>query len=143
MGAIYGGIKLGTCMKGLPLALSVKQIPTSSQFRRLLESRLCLVYTGQQVCQYRNAFIICLFLTSRIYVKRLAKNTLMNALTKCALSSSIVKSNGDTLVQSLIYGANEAADHLDEIYNNGNEYLEESIVHDAIDELGRSINRYC
>lgn len=68
IGAIFPGLKLGVCEHGLPLNVDV--IPLSfdnealaSQFHRVLESRLFLVYTGRQ---------------------RLARNCLINALKRNA-----------------------------------------------------------
>lgn len=96
VGAIYGGFKLGHSPARLPLTVEVQTVGPSSAFLHAFERRTFLVYTGQQ---------------------RLARNTLINALRKNALSPPPVpeKFQGEkdgvrceAAVTVLISGAQEA-----------------------------------
>ena len=67
IGAIYGGFKIGRSECGLPLQVTVQTVELPEVLRRALESRLVVVYTGQQ---------------------RLAKDTLIRALRTFAITAS-------------------------------------------------------
>ena len=100
VGAIYGGFKIGRSAAGLPLRVCVEPIDVSvsPSFCRAFERRVCLVYTGQQ---------------------RLAKNTLINALRRCAITplqvhnststSAVAVGVNDSTVGALVAGAEAGA----------------------------------
>eukprot|EP01038_Epipyxis_sp_PR26KG_P004331 gene4331-6132_t len=117
IGSIYGGFKIARSDVGLPLNVTVEMIPTSLEFNHYLESRMYLIYTGQQ---------------------RLAKRTLINALRKYSVSPpSVIPANlssassmeitndfpsiQSTIVGSLIHGAEQGKRILmrnDDIYED-------------------------
>lgn len=93
MGAIFGGFKVARSTATLPLTVSVEECTDIPQaFKTVFEDRVCLVYTGQQ---------------------RLARNTLINALRKNALSPVLSPTTETTTkvaatVAALICGSEEA-----------------------------------
>jgi len=84
VGAIYGGFKIAQSPSSLPLRVSVTTTSLSDDFYAAFEKRTFVVYTGQQ---------------------RLAKNTLINALRKCALMPAEDVTTGNSTVSKLIQGA--------------------------------------
>ncbi len=110
VGSIFGGFKIGRCPGHLPVAVSVEALSTSAGFNTAFEQRVFLLYTGQQVHQFR---ILLSYLQppniqSRLAdcsAQRLARNTLINALRRCALTPLPDTATGADTVSHLIRGA--------------------------------------
>jgi galactokinase/mevalonate kinase-like predicted kinase len=124
VGAIYGGFKLGHSPAQLPLTVEVQSVTPSAAFLSAFESRVHLVYTGQQ---------------------RLARNTLINALRKSALSPPAMQAMDTALssgcvgtVQALISGAHEAWSILQSTQNVNTA----DEAHEQLDSLAAVLSRY-
>ena len=50
IGGILGGFKLGRTDSGLPLTIQIDQLPSSALLNSVFSDRVCLLYTGTQVC---------------------------------------------------------------------------------------------
>jgi fucokinase len=95
VGAIYPGFKIGRSSPALPLRVRVEPVEASVGFCAAFERRTWVVYTGQQ---------------------RLAKNTLINALRRCALTPAVAAAAApsghgghNSTVAALVRGAEDGA----------------------------------
>lgn len=112
VGAIYGGFKIARSPKLLPLQVSVTPAHVSAAFIEAFQRRTFLVYTGRQ---------------------RLAKNTLINALRKCAL---IPVADPHSTVTALLQGAESGFRLLaSQASSPGN-------CDDTVDSLAATLNEY-
>lgn len=110
VGAIYGGFKIARSPKLLPLRVSVSPATVQENLIEAFEKRTFLLYTGQQ---------------------RLAKNTLINALRKCAL---IPANDPNNTVAALIQGAEKGFQLITDTTFSDSD--------DALDALAAILNDY-
>ena len=131
VGAIFGGFKLGTNKAALPLSVTVQSGVPSAAFNEAFHRRVFLIYTGQQ---------------------RLAKNTLINALRRSALSpASATPINADgvtataagcaSTVDALVANAQDGWGLLN-CGAAGDQSSAEAAADDRLDELSAVLNRY-
>ena len=123
IGAIFGGFKIARSPASLPLQVTVDPLPVSDRFLSRFQSRCLLVFTGTQ---------------------RLAKNTLINALHKHALTptSGIP---GSSIADLLARHAELAAKELAQQHHHC--VSETSAITDvdidaAVDRLGHVLSHY-
>ena len=112
VGAIYGGFKIARSPKRLPLQVSVVPAHVSAEFIEAFQRRTHLVYTGRQ---------------------RLAKNTLINALRKCAL---IPVADPHNTVTALLQGAERGFGLL------ATQVSSPDNCDDMVDALAATLNEY-
>lgn len=126
MGAMRGGFKVGRSLPSLPLRVEVSRVRPSREFISVFERRVCLVFTGQQ---------------------RLARNTLINALRKCALtprrgcSGSAVRTSdaNSSTVSELVKGAEKGHRLLNEGFNCAEDQNSER-MEGLLDQLAEVVN---
>lgn len=114
VGAIYGGFKIARSPASLPLHVTVDPVPMSDLFLKQFQSRCVLIFTGTQ---------------------RLAKDTLINALHKHALTPSKIQTSN--IIYLLRRHAESAASALMQ-----RQLSKDTNMDDVVDELGGVLSHY-